>query len=107
MTDCNYGNSSGIGTTNSFDSKPPRQSRLTEIFSPEDEPMAERVRISPFTKNHNSNEGAEKALALSVTKSEAPSAASTTYTGYEKSMQPGIQKSSSSEQLKVSVLQHA
>lgn len=97
MMDRNHGgNASESGTNAMFpDRKPPRyntQSRFKEIFGPDDvEPKAK-----PVDRN-------VRAPPLSVTKSNAPSTAST-YSEYEKPMQPVSQKSSGNDKLKVSVL---
>lgn len=98
MTDRNRrGNASGPDTnTTVHDPKPPRytQSKFKELFSSDDELTAKPV----------SRDGsAVTAPPLSVTESNAPSTAST-YTGYEKPIQPVIQKSRGNEKLKVSVL---
>lgn len=107
MTDCNCrGNSIDLGP-NAIPSnpKPPRRHKsiFTEMFIEGDEPTAKKpVGISRPTENPDPKGRAAHALSLSVTASKAASMA---YTGYEKSMQPWNQKSSSSsEKLKVSDL---
>lgn len=85
--------------------KPPRRHKsiFTEMFIEGDEPTAKKpVGISRVTENPDPKGRAAHAHTLSVTASKA---ASMPYTGYEKSIQPWNQKSSSSsEKLKVSDL---
>lgn len=107
MTDCNCrGNSVDLGPNAiPSDPKPPRrhQSIFTEMFIEGDEPTAKKpVGISRFTENPDPKGRAAHVHTLSVTASKA---ASMTYTGYEKSIQPWNQRSSSSsENSKVSDL---
>lgn len=107
MTDRNrHGNASGPDTnTIVHDPKPPRytQSRFKELFSSDDEPTAKPVKMPLPTETLGRDGSAVTAPSLSVTESNAPSTAST-YTGYEKPMQPVMQKGSGNEKPKVSVL---
>lgn len=107
MTDRNrLGNASGPDTnTIVHESKPPRytQSRFKEMFSSDDELKAKPVRMPLPADTLDRDGSAVAAGPLSVTESNAPSTAST-YTGYEKPMQPVIQKSSGNKNPKVSVL---
>lgn len=107
MTDRNRrGNASGPDTnTTVHDPKPPRytQSKFKELFSSDDELTAKPVSMPRSAETLNRNGSAVTAPPLSVTESNAPSTAST-YTGYEKPIQPVIQKSRGNEKLKVSVL---
>lgn len=99
-------NASGPDTnTIVYDPKPPRytQSKFKELFSSDDEPTAKPVSMFRPAETLDRNGGAVTAPPLNVTESNAPSTAST-YTEYEKPMQPVIQKSSGNEKLKVSVL---
>lgn len=107
MSDRNRrGNASGPDTnTIVHGPKPPRytQSKFKELFSSDDEPTAKRVRMPRPAETFDKNGSAVTAPPLSVTESNVPSTAST-YTGYEKPMQPVMPKSSGNGKPKVSVL---
>lgn len=105
MTDRNLyvgKNTSGLDTTKTtVDPKPPPryQSKFTELFSSDNEPAIAnkpvRTPLPAETLDKNGSAVTAAAPLLSLTESNAPSTASTTYTGYEKLIQPLIQKSSS------------
>lgn len=107
MTERNRcGNASGPDiNTIVHDPKPPRytQSKFTELFSSDDEPTDKPVRIPRRAETLDRNGSAVTGPPLRVTESNAPSTTST-YPGYEKPMQPVIQKSSGNKKPKVSVL---
>lgn len=104
LTDYNRpGNASDRGTNAIVPDRKPRytQSKFKEMFR--DESIAKPVGMRRSAENLDKNGSAVNAPLLSVINSNAPSAAST-YTEYEKPMQPGSQKSSGNGKPKVSDL---
>lgn len=104
MTDTHRRGNASEFSTNAIapDRKPPRitQSRFKEMFG--DEPTAKPVRMLRPAESLDKNGSAVNAPSPSITKSNAPSAAST-YTEYEKPMQLVSQKSSGNDKSKVSL----